>query len=319
MGDVNSGNRDDAANYVTFDDYLAGSSKVIPLDILADNWNNAHPDDPVVSQGTATSEAPNITPITPNNCGVTRVFAALQLIGGGLEVIVGGGAVLAPEPTGATKVIGAVVIVHGVDTVQASLRTIVTCDRTATFTQLGATSAAKEFGASPSSAQTIGVVTDIGIGVGGSFGVGVLSKVGATGQLVHLTNADAAAAIRGSQVLGLGKSTIYAGPETLAQAKGWSILARTGVPASKATEAILLPSQATKSFLVVSPIGPFSAWQSLNGTVFSAGAGSFNLATGVFTRSGPALNQLAVYGIDSAIMASVRAAPEVVSRASGGM
>jgi hypothetical protein len=316
MSDVCSGNNDDAANYVTFDDYLAGASKVIPLDILADNWNNAHPDDPVIAQGTA-SEAPNITPITPDTCGVTRVFAALQLIGGGLEIIVGGGAIFAPEPTGATKVIGAVVIVHGLDTIQASMRTIATCDRTATFTQLGATSVAKDFGANPASAQTIGVVTDIGIGVGGTFGVGVVSKVGATGQLVHLTNAESAAAIRGSQTLGLGRSTIYAGPETLAQAKGWSILVRTGIPPSQATEAILLPSQATKSFLVVSPIGPFSAWQSLNGSVFSAGAGSFNLVTGVFTRSGVALNQLAIYGIDSAIMTSVRAAPEVVSRASG--
>ena len=34
------------------------------------------------------------------------------------------------------------------------------------------------------------------------------------------------------------------------------------------------------------PIGPISLWQSLNGTVFSAGTGVLNLSTGVFTRMG---------------------------------
>ncbi len=33
----------------------------------------------------------------------TRVFAALQLLGGGLELIVAGGALLAPEPTGGAR------------------------------------------------------------------------------------------------------------------------------------------------------------------------------------------------------------------------
>jgi hypothetical protein len=48
---------------------------------------------------------------------------------------------------------------------QASVRSIVSCDRTATFTQLGASAAAKEMGAKPQTAQTIGVVTDISIGI----------------------------------------------------------------------------------------------------------------------------------------------------------
>ena len=221
MADVNSGDRDDAANYVTLDDYIAGASKVYTLDALTDNWNKAHPAAPAIAQGTD-SAAPNITPISPDNCGMTRVFAALQLVGGGMEIIVGGGALFAPEPV-VTKLVGAVVLTHGIDTLQASMRTIVTCDRTATFTQVGATSVAKQFGASPENAQTIGVVTDIGIGVGGSFGVGVLSRAGAAGQLVHLTSADSAAMIRGSQTLGLGRSTIYAGPESLAQAN-WAFL-----------------------------------------------------------------------------------------------
>jgi hypothetical protein len=308
---ANTLDRDDPLNYVSFDDFVAGASSPWSTEALVDMWNQAHPENPVISQGT--SAAPNSTPITPSeSCTTTRIFAALQLIGGGMEFIIGGGALLAPEPTGVTKVVGAIVLLHGVDTMQASVRSIVSCDRTATFTQLGASAAAKDLGAEPQTAQTIGVVTDIGVGIAGTFAVGSLTRVPAgASQLVHLTNADSAAAIRASETLGLGRSTIYAGPETLAQARGWSILARTGIMPSQATEAILLPSGANRSFLVVSRIGPFSAWQRLSGTVFSAGAGSFNLATGVFTRTGPAMNQLAIYGVDSAIVASLRVPADV--------
>jgi len=309
---ASTSDRDDPLNYASIDDYVAGASSPLTLDTLADRWNAAHPQACVLPQGLSSqpspsmSAAPNLTPITPNDCGVTRIFAAVQLIGGGFELIVGGGALLAPEPT-VTKVVGVIVLTHGVDTVQSSIRTILTCDRTATFTQLGASSVARDFGASPTTAETIGIVTDVGFGVGGTFAVGALSRVApGAAQLVHLTNADAAAAIRGSKMLGLGRSTIYAGPESLAKATGWSVLARTGRPASEMMEAILLPSEASESFIVVSPLGPFSGWQRLSGAVFSAGAGTFNLTTGVFTRTGVAANQLFVYGIDSAIMASMR-------------
>lgn len=308
---VNSGNNNDPANYVSFDDYVAGASRVFTLEALASNWNRTHPEAPVTPNGMMANAGQ--TPVTQEGCGIVRAFAALQLVGGGIELIIGGGALLAPEPT-VTKVIGAVAVVHGLDTVQASVRTIATCGRTSTFTQQGAAAAAEGLGASPATAQTIGVVTDIGVGVGTTFAVGVLSRAAAgSGQLVHLTSADAAGAIRGSQTLGLGRSTIYAGPESLANARGWSILARTGRPASEMTEAILLPSAANSSFLVVKPIGAFSGWQAINGTVFSAGTGSFNLATGVFTRTGAATNQIVVYGIDSAIMATVRAPATVMA------
>ena len=65
------------------------------------------------------------------------------------------------------------------------------------------------------------------------------------------------------------------------------------------------------------PLGPFSAWQRLSGTVFSAGTGTFNLTTGAFTRTGAAVNQLVVYGTDMAIMTTLRAAPPLVENAIG--
>lgn len=304
-GNVNTNDRNDPANYVSFDDFARNASMVFPLATLTEMWNRAHPDATVLPQGV--SAAPNVSPIEPDGCGTTRVFAALQLLGGGIELFIGGGALLAPEPTGVTKVIGVVAVAHGLDTMQASIRTIATCNRTATFTQIGAAGAAETLGASPATAQTIGVVTDIGVGVAGTFAIGALSRVPAgSAQLVHLTTADSAAAIRGSQMLGLGRSTIYAGPESLASARGWSIILRTGLRPAQATEAILLPSEAGQSFLGVSRIGPFTLWQRINGTVFSAGTGSLNLATGAFTRTGAAANQIVIYGMDAAIMATMR-------------
>lgn len=75
---------------------------------------------------------------------------------------------------------------------------------------------------------------------------------------------------------------------------------------------ILLPSAANSSFVVVQPIGVFSAWQRLSGTVFSAGTGMFNLSTGAFTRTGVAANQLVIYSLDAAMMAGVRSGPDLL-------
>jgi hypothetical protein len=299
--------RDDPRNYRTFDEYLSSAAGVWSLQRLARRWNETHTGDRVLAHGDLGSRPAPVQVDDGRDCGITRVFAALQLVGGGLELIVAGGALLAPEPTGATKVVGAVVLVHGIDTLQASARTILTCNRSPTFTQTGAASVARFAGASPHAAETIGVITDVGVGAAGSFAVGALTRVSAgAGQLVHLTAADSAAAIRASQTLGLGRSTIYAGPEALARARGWSIIVRTGLRPGQATDVILLPSQANRAFLVIQPVGPFSIWQRSFGTVYSAGAGAFNLTTGTFSRMGAATNQLFIYGLDSAIIATLR-------------
>jgi len=314
---VNSGDPDDPNNYVSIDSYVAGASSWLPLDHLTRRWNDAHPEAPVRLHGHSSAPAAATNSNAFVSCGVTRVFAALQLIGGCLVVIVAAGALLAPEPTGATKVLGAVVLLHGTDTLQAGVRTILSCDRTATLTQQGSSALARYAGASPATAETIGVVTDVGLGVGGSFALGTLTRMApnAASQLVHLTSADGAAAIRASETLGLGHSTIYAGPGTLARAQGWSILMRTGLWPSRASEVILLPSAANRAFVMVQPMGPFSIWQRLNGTVFSAGTGMFNLSTGAFTRTGMATNQLFLYSTDAAVMATVRGAPGLIDAA----
>ncbi|MET0390343.1 MAG: hypothetical protein ABW321_30505, partial [Polyangiales bacterium] len=188
---VNNGDRNHPINYVTFDDFVAGASETWSLHVLAQRWNAVHPDKAVRAHGDLLRPSTGPNQDVFLGCGLTRVLAAVQLLSGGIEIIVAGGALLAPEPTGATKVLGAVVLLHGIDTLQASVRTVISCDRTATVTQTGAESIAKYAGASPRTAETIGIVTDVGVGVGGSFAVGALSRVApGAGQLVHLTSAD---------------------------------------------------------------------------------------------------------------------------------
>jgi hypothetical protein len=313
-GTARNANRDDPRTYASLDEYVAGASSPLSLQTLVQQWNAAHPGAPVQAHGDwSSSSLPTPNAAALNGCGMHRVLAGVQLLGGGLELIVAAGALLAPEPTGATKVVGTIVLLHGMDTVQASVRNIFSCDRTATLTQSSAQGLAEFAGASPSTAETIGIVTDVGVGLGGSFAVGTLSRFApSAGRLVHLTTAESAASIRASQTLGLGRSTIYAGPASLAQARGWSILTRTGLLPGQATDVLLLPSQASRSFLVVHPLGPFSIWQRLNGTVFSAGAGMFNLTTGAFTRTGLATNQIILYGIDTGIIATIRGSASAI-------
>jgi len=58
-------------------------------------------------------------------------------------------------------------------------------------------------------------------------------------------------------------------------------------------------------------VGPFTGWQRAFGTVYSAGAGSINLTTGAFTRTGVAWNQVVWYGTDAAINATLRITPVI--------
>jgi hypothetical protein len=125
---------------------------------------------------------------------------------------------------------------------------------------------------------------------------------------VHLTTAEANTAIGTSRTLGQG-GTIYAGPASLADASGAGITLRTGLTASQATDAIVIPAAATSSFRVPAVIGPISAWQRLSGTVYTAGAGTIDLTTGVFARSGPAVNQLVIYGLDATVTTTTRILP----------
>jgi RHS repeat-associated protein len=235
-----------------------------------------------------------------------RGLGALKAVGGGVETVVGGGMFAGGVATSEigigipVAVGGGIIALHGLDTFQAGLRQIWTGDDTDTFTSEGLQAA----GVSRGKANLV----DAGIGVVFTFGGSAVMKVpsvaAATGPkvasgLVHLTTDTAEVAIGTSKTLGKGACTIYAGPAALADASGAGVTLRTGLLPSQANAAILLPDAAAAAFRTPAVLGPFTAWQRLMGTAFTEGAGSINLATGAFTRTGPATNQLVIYGIDT--------------------
>jgi hypothetical protein len=83
---VSSNDPNDAANYVTFDDFAAGATENFTMLSLADRWNAAHPSDRVTPRLVFSDTPPPPNPGTfSDSCNVTRALAAVQLIGGGLR------------------------------------------------------------------------------------------------------------------------------------------------------------------------------------------------------------------------------------------
>jgi RHS repeat-associated protein len=241
-----------------------------------------------------------------------RGLGLLKAVGGGVEAVVGGtmvagGAATSEVGIGIPIAIGGgVIAVHGADTFVAGLRQMWSGKDTDTFTSQGLQAA----GVSRGKANLIDAGAGVLFTLGGSAVTKVPTVAAATRTattspgLVHLTTESAEAAIASSKTLGTGSSTIYAGPAALAESSGWAITARTGLLPSKAASAIIIPEAATGAFRTPAVLGPFSAWQRVSGTVFTEGAGSINLITGAFTRTGPATNQIVIYGIDTVITSS---------------
>jgi hypothetical protein len=217
--------------------------------------------------------------------------------------------------TGVGLVLGAAVAAHGLDTTQAGVRQAVTGEQTDTYTSLGMQ---KWLGMSRTAANLV----DAAIGVIGTLGGALATKAptvaaaagraGAeTGTLVHMTTAEAATTIESTQTLGKGASTVYAGPAALADTSSGGRMLRAGLPAAKNTP-VAIPDAAAGAFRVPAVVGPMTAWQRAAGTVFTPGAGSINLATGAFTRTGIAWNQwLFYYGVDAYVNFTLRSAPTI--------
>src|SRR5665213_2385058 len=108
-----------------------------------------------------------------------RVVGVVQMAGGALEIALGAGGMAAP--TGVTQVGGAILIVHGADTFLAGFRSIYHGQVATTFTQQGATWAAKQAHASDTTAHYIGVGADFAAGVGPSIGIGISRRLAIAG------------------------------------------------------------------------------------------------------------------------------------------
>jgi hypothetical protein len=112
-----------------------------------------------------------------------RIFGGLRAVGGGIEAIVGGALVLAPEPTMLTKVGGGVMAVHGSDNFVAGFRQAWTGLPAESLTQQGAEAVARQLGADEQTAKNIGIGVDVGVGLAGS-GLAALGRLAGSSRLV---------------------------------------------------------------------------------------------------------------------------------------
>jgi hypothetical protein len=113
----------------------------------------------------------------------TRIGGGVQAIAGTREVLFGIGA-LPFGPPG--LIVGGVAIVHGLDNVQAGLRTAITGVPTQTFTAQGISTIAQAAGVSEGWANTVGLGIDIGAGIASTWGA---SAIGAAGRNARIFGA----------------------------------------------------------------------------------------------------------------------------------
>jgi RHS repeat-associated protein len=260
--------------------------------------------------------------------GWDSFLGGLKAIGGALEVAAGASLMAAGVATGWTGVgvllvvAGGLVAAHGIDTVQSGVRTMVTGKPVDTYFSKGL----QALGLSRRSANLI----DAAVGVVGTLGGAAVAKAPAVAEasiragtdapaLVHLSSAEGATAINASETLGRGTGTLYAGPASLSDASTAAKIVRTGLSPSVTTTPVTIPNSALGAFRVPAVVGPGTAWQRAMGTVYSAGAGSLNLTTGAFSRTGVAWNQvLNFYGMDAGMNLFVRTLPTLANWANWG-
>lgn len=108
-----------------------------------------------------------------------RAVGAIQIIGGGLEVALGVGGVLVPEP--ATTVGGVILVAHGSDTIVAGFRSLWYGKVQESLTQQGAQAAATALGATPETSRRIGIGVDVAAGVGPSIAMSIGRRLAIAG------------------------------------------------------------------------------------------------------------------------------------------
>ena len=119
-----------------------------------------------------------------------RAVGAIQIIGGGLEVALGVGGIIAPEP--ATTIGGVILVAHGTDTIVAGFRSLWHGEVQASVTQQGAQAAAIAVGASPQTARRIGIGVDVTAGLGPSIAMSISRRLAIAGAQ-HSSNKVAVA------------------------------------------------------------------------------------------------------------------------------
>ena len=124
-----------------------------------------------------------------------RIVGGIQVIGGTLEVLLGAGGILTPEPT--TTAGGIILVAHGSDTILAGFRSFVSGNVQQSFTQRGAQTVSKALGARPKTARRIGIGFDIAAGVGPSITVSLTRRLAIAGAQQSQTRVAIAYLSRG--------------------------------------------------------------------------------------------------------------------------
>jgi hypothetical protein len=106
------------------------------------------------------------------NEGLNRFFGGLRMLGGLAQMVAGSIALLAPEPTMLTKVVGTVAVVHGADDFMTGFRQLLTGNQERSVTEGIVTGVACLAGASDSTARYLGQITDMLLGFVTPIGAG---------------------------------------------------------------------------------------------------------------------------------------------------
>lgn len=138
-----------------------------------------------------------------------RVIGALRLLGCGVEVAGGTAFLLTPEPTMLSKAAGGTLIAHGADQCVTGGRQVWTGRDVRSFTERGASAAARGLGAGPGTARTVGAVLDVAVPMGAAIVAGAARAASIRAGRISLARHEAAA---GSRV----------GGHTIARHVGWT-------------------------------------------------------------------------------------------------
>jgi hypothetical protein len=125
-----------------------------------------------------------------------RLWGGLRLVGGVVELAGAGVLCLAPEPTLASKAGCVVFGVHGADTTVAGARQAWSGRDIQSLTHSGAAALASALGASPGSAQAIGMTVDIAVPFAVAGWVGAARVASVRAGRIHLVQHEAQAGSR---------------------------------------------------------------------------------------------------------------------------
>ncbi len=150
-----------------------------------------------------------------------RLWGAVTLLGGALEMTGGSALILTPEPTMITKVGGWALAIHGSDTASTGLRQIYTGRPENTLTEQAAEGLAHEFGASRATAHTIGVTVDILVPLVVLAGIGAARVAAVRAGRISLAAEEAAGGHTIARHIGQTEAALRA-----------RLLAQRGIPAA---------------------------------------------------------------------------------------